>query len=699
MRDLTPLLRPRSVAVIGASSTLTSLSGRPVKNLLESGADIEIYPVNPRREEIAGLRCYPDIESLPTVPDVILVLTPAAAVAETLEAAGRRGVKAAIIITAGFAEMGGEGVEEQKRLRRIADEYDMLLLGPNTIGTHDYRRGLPLSFVWFGRQPESHAGSVAVVTQSGSGMAALCDRLNDDGLPLSYGIATGNEAGLSVADLLEHFVDDDDVKVIATVFEGIQDGPAFLRAIGRLRDAGKPVVALKLGRTASGSAAAASHTGSLAGEYATISAVLRQHGVIEIDDIDDFGATVAAALGGKFPEGRRIAAISSSGMATVICADRAEELGMSMPEFSPAVQERIAPYLPKFSQGASNPLDLTAQAMEHRNALSETLEIVLADPSIDAVVVGTPSSTGPKGLETADRFAEIVARVDKPFFPFLLTGEEASAARARQRQHGLVSFTSPSRAVEVAERLSRFGTARRRYDAREDTPVSGKKTASLTSMAEAEALHWLSSFGVPVVPQERAASADEAVRAAEKLGYPVVLKIDSPQILHKTEIGGVVLDLVDAQGVASAFDEIMAAAAEKRPDAHLDGVLVAPMVDVALELIAGIHMDAAFGPILAFGLGGIWAESIRDVALRAVPATSADIAEMVDELRGSALLKGARGLPVADQDAICRLLEVLCEIASTHAEDLESLDINPIAVTRDGGIVALDAAIFTGGLQ
>ncbi|WP_162893133.1 acetate--CoA ligase family protein [Microbacterium halotolerans] len=699
MRNLAPLLRPRSVAVIGASSTPTSLSGRPVKNLLDSGADVEIYPVNPRRSEIAGLPCYPDIESVPSAPDVALVLTPATAVADTLAAAGKRGTKAAIVITAGFAELGEVGETQQRDLARIAREHDMLLLGPNTIGTHDYRRGLPLSFVWFGRRPPTDAGSIAVVTQSGSGMAALCDRLNDEGLPLGYGVATGNEADVSVADLLDNFADDDDVRVVATVFEGIKDGPAFLRAVGRLRDAGKPVVALKLGRTPSGTAMTASHTGSLAGEYATVSSVLRQHGVIEIDDLDEFGSTLAAALGGKFPEGTRIAAISSSGAATVICADRADELDMELPDFSAEAQKRIAPYLPSFSPEASNPLDLTAQAMEHRNALSDVLEIALAEPDIDAVIVGTPSSTGPKGLETADRFADIARHNQKPFFPFLLTGEEAAAARARQRAHGFVSFTSPGKAVQVVERLSRFARARRRFASLATAVDPPIREQGLEPMSEFDALQWLSTHEVPVVAQELARSPEEASAAAERIGYPVVLKINSPQIAHKTEVGGVILSLDTAEAVSAAYDSIVASTAAARPDATVDGVVVAPMIDVAFELIAGVHHDATFGPVLAFGLGGIWAEALGDVALRAAPITAADAREMVGELRGAALLQGSRGYPAADPDGITTLLIALSQIALTHGAELDSIDLNPVAVTRDGRILALDAAVFTRDLR
>lgn len=699
MRDLAALLRPRSVAVIGASSTLTSLAGRPVKNLIDSPADIDVYPVNPRRDEIGGLRCYPDIAAVPVAVDVALILVPAAVVAETLEAAGRAGAKAAIVITAGFAEMGDDGARQQAELAAIARRHGMALLGPNTIGLHDYRRGLPLSFVWFGRQPESDAGSVAVVTQSGSGMAALCDRLNDAGLPLGLGVATGNESDVTVADLIEHLADDDDVRVVATVFEGIDDGPAFLRAVARLREAGKPLIALKLGRTPSGSHMAASHTGSLAGEYATVRAVLRQHGVVEIDDLDDFAPTIAAALSNRFPAGLRIAAVSSSGAATVICADRADELGLTLPPFSDAAQERITPYLPSFSNGAHNPLDLTAQAMEHRHAMTDILEIALDEEQFDAVIVGTPSGTGPKGIETADRLADLAARYDKPFYSFILTGEEAAAQRDRQWTAGIHPFSSPGKAVEAAARLARFGMARSRFASDADASDDGRQTddgesASLAAMSEYQALAWLAEQGIPTVPQELASSAEAAVAAADRIGYPVAVKVSSADIAHKTEIGGVALGLSNADAVAEAFAAVIERARSAHPGASVEGVTVSPMVDAAYELIAGIHRDATFGPVLAFGLGGIWAEVLKDVSLRALPVRETDIPAMIDDLRGAALLDGARGYPAADRTAIADLLVTLSRIAERHGDRLGGLDLNPVAVTQDGRILALDAAVY-----
>ncbi|BBG03015.1 MULTISPECIES: acetate--CoA ligase family protein [Pseudonocardia] len=690
MRELGPLLAPRSVAVIGASGTLDSLPGRPVRNLLAAGTGIEVFPVNPRRNGIGGLRCYPDVAELPVAPDVALILTPAAAVPAAVEAAGRRGTGAAVVISAGFAETGEDGARRQRELADTARAHGMLLLGPNTIGLHDYRRGLPLSFVWTGRTPERTTGAVAVVTQSGSGMASLCDRLLDHDLPLGHGVATGNEADVSVTDLIEHFAEQDDVRVVVTVFEQIRDGERFLAACRRLHALGKPLVALKLGRTASGSSVARSHTGALAGSYPVLRAVLRQHGVLEVDDLEDIGPTVTAALAGRFPAGRRFAVVTSSGGAAVIAADRADELGMELPPFSPAARERIRPYLPDLA-AVHNPLDLTAQAMRHRFALADVLAVAQDGDDVDAVLVGTPSGAGDYGLALADRLAEVAAAGDKPVLSFILGGEEGAPQRRRQRDGGLPVFRSPGEAVATLERLSRFRRARPR-----NLPEpAGAAAHDLPSGAPSEhaTLSWLQRCGIATVEQRLARTAEEAIQHAGALDRPVALKISSPDIAHKTEIGGVALDLRDADGVRAAFDAVTGAAARAMPSARLDGVTVSPMVDPVLELIVGVHRDPDLGPVLALGLGGTWTEILHDVALRAVPLDPADVPEMIDELRAAAVLRGARGRPPVDPAALTTLVVTVSRIAWDCGDALTGLDLNPVAITADGAPVVLDALL------
>lgn len=691
MRDLSALLHPRSVAVIGASSNLNSLSGRPVKHLLASGTDITIHPINPNRDEVGGLRCYPDISAVPEAPDVVLILTPASTVPTALAAAGERGAKAVIVISAGFAEAGTAGELAQRQLQSIARKYDMVLVGPNTIGLHDYQRGLPLSFVWTGRRPTASTGSVAVVTQSGSGMASLCDQILDLDLPLGHGIATGNESDLSITDLIEYLAEQDEVRVIATVFEEVRDGPRFLAVCRRLRELGKPLVALKLGRTTSGSAVAQSHTGALAGSYPTLRALMRQHGVLEVDDLDEIGPTIAAALPGKIPAGRRFAVITSSGGAAVICADRADELGLELPPFSEQAQQRISKYLPVFSSGhVHNPLDLTAQSAENRFAMTDILAIALTEPDLDAVIVGTPSGAGEYGLALADRLVDIAAAADRPILSFLLGGEEGAAQRRRQRDGGIPVFSSPGKAVEALERLTRFGRSRARPAA---APVSAAAADAGALTTEFETMSWLAERGIPTVGQRLATTAAEAVTAARAMGFPVVVKVSSPDIAHKTEVGGVALDLRYADAVSTAFAEVTGSASRAAPTATIEGVTVSPLIDASAELVVGIHRDPTFGLVLVLGLGGIWTEIFHDVAMRALPVDEQDVVEMVDELRGRPLLRGARGRPPVDQEALNRLVLTLSRAALEFGADLLAIELNPVAITKEGQPLVLDAAL------
>jgi acyl-CoA synthetase (NDP forming) len=691
MPDLSALLYPRSVAVIGASSNLNSLSGRPIKHLLAGDPDITIYPVNPKRDDVGGLRCYPDISAVPEAPDVVLILTPASTVPRALAAAGERGAKAAIVISAGFAETGETGRLAQQQLTSIARKYDMALVGPNTIGLHDYQRGLPLSFVWTGRRPTGSAGSVAVVTQSGSVMASLCDRLLDLDLPLGHGIATGNESDLAITDLIEYLAEQDEVRVVATVFEEVRDGQRFLAVCRRLRELGKPLVALKLGRTKSGSAVAQSHTGALAGSYPTLRALMRQHGVLEVEDLEDIGPTIAAALPGRFPAGRRFAVITSSGGAAVICADRADELGLELPPFSESARQRISTYLPTFSSGhVHNPLDLTAQAAEHRFALTDILSIALTEPDLDAVIVGTPSGAGEHGLALADRLVGIAASADKPIISFLLGGEEGAAQRRRQRDGGIPVFQSPGKAVEALERLTRFGRSRARPAY---APVSDADLVNGELRTEFETMAWLAERGIPTVPQRLATTAAEATTTAREMGFPVVVKVSSPDIAHKTEVGGVALDLRDADAVSAAFEGVTGSARRAAPAAVIEGVTVSPLIDASAELIVGIHRDPTFGLVLVVGLGGIWTEIFHDVALRALPVEEQDVVEMVDELQGRSLLRGARGRPSVDQDALNRLALTLSQAALELGSNLRAIELNPVAITEQGRPLVLDAAL------
>jgi acyl-CoA synthetase (NDP forming) len=693
-RDLSPLLHPRSVAVVGASSTLTSLAGKPVRFLRESGADVAVYPVNPTRSEIGGYTCYPDPASLPEAPDVGLVVVPAAAVVAAVEALAVRGARSAIVVSSGFAESGGpQGAADQRRLGEIARTHGMALLGPNTLGVHDYVRGLPLSFVWYGRRASSSTGSVAVVSQSGSGMTSLCDRLLDAGLPLGHGIATGNEADVTVVDALEHFAEDPSVKVIVAMFEEVRDGPRFLAVLRRLRELGKPLVALKVGRTESGSAVVRSHTGALAGSYPVLRSLLRQHGVLEVTELDDLVPMTAAAVLGKLPSTDGFAVVTSSGGAAAMSADRADEVGDPLADLGPETQRLVAAELPSFAQGevVRNPIDVTAQSMQRRTAALTIAQALVDDPAVGAVVYALPSGGGADGVPWTQELVQLVRNSPKPVVSVILSGQESDRLRGDLRAGGVPVLSSPARAVDALHALRRLAL----------TPVTtaeGTDTEPVVPLpnrsSEHAALAWLGAHGVPVVEPILAADPAAAVAAADKVGYPVAVKISSPDIAHKTEVGGVVLGCADAGAVEQAATDVLASAAAAVPDAAIEGVTVTRMITPALELIAGVHRDPAFGPVILLGLGGIWAEVLADVTMRALPLADGEVERMIDDLRAAPLLRGARGRVAVDTKALTGLMQSLARIARQHGDHLVGVDLNPVAVTDDGSLVVLDASIF-----
>ncbi len=701
MRDLSPLLAPRSVAVVGASADLLSLPGRPVRFLRESGADVAVYPVNPKRGEIAGYRVYPDPAALPEAPDVAIIVVPAPSVVETVEALARRGARSAIVVSSGFAESGGEaGAAAQQRMREIARRHGMLLLGPNTLGIHDYARGLPLSFVWFGRRPVSLAGSVAVVAQSGSGMASLSDRLLAAGLPLGPGIATGNEADVTLVDVLEYLAEDERVRVIAAMFEEVRDGHRFLAVCRRLRELGKPLVALKVGRTENGAAVVKSHTGALAGSYPVLRALLRQHGVMEVADLDQIEPMLAAALPGRFPPVDAIAMVTASGGAAGIAADRADELGVPLAKLGTETQATVAENMPSFVQGqaVSNPIDLTAQSMRRPYATADIAEALAGDPAVGGVIVAAPSGGGADGVRWSGRLVDLARRSPKPIIAVILTGPESDRLRGELRAGGLPVLSSPGKAVEALQQLRRFARTPLPAGTGPDDTGTARDTAGPVPLpsgtTEYAALRWLAEYGVPVVGQRLAATAAEAVAAAEAVGYPVAVKVSSPDIPHKTEVGGVVLGCTDADAVARAATQVMASAAAVKPAAVIDGVTISRMVTPALELICGIHRDPTFGPVVLLGLGGIWAEVLGDVTTRALPLGPAEVERMIDDLQGAPLLRGTRGRKPVNGEALDRLVRGLARIARDHGDRLRDLDLNPVAVTADGELVVLDAAIY-----
>ena len=684
-RDLTPLLRPRSIAIVGASSRPESLAGRPLANLQRQRFAGPLYPINPQREEIAGLRSWPSVAALPETPDLAIVIAPGQHALPALETCAERGVRAAIVISAGFGEIDDAGVAQQRRMTELAAGNGMVLCGPNSIGCLNFVDFIPLSFTSSEDMDQRKTGRVAIVSQSGGLMGSLANRAYDAGVGVSFGVATGNEADLTVTQALEWLAEEGSSDAFILIVEQIRDGARFLALGRKLLELGKPLVACKIGRTGAGGAAARSHTGALAGSYAALQGVFRQLSIVEARDLEDVVDLAAAAAAGRWPAGPNIGAITGSGGAGAAAADRAEELGLATPAFDPKLAQQLKAFLPGFTQAVENPFDATAQLIENPGTTGKVAQLMLEDPGIHAVLALDPG-TGVAGRLRAEALAPVAAAASKPVFQVTLSGSMSAGQVQTLRAAGVPVFRSPAKAVEALAGLRRFGQARERAGSppregarRELPPISARP-------GEHEAKQLLARFGVPVVEERLGGSAEEAVAAAEELGYPVALKVHSPDIVHKTEAGGVRLQLAGADAVREAY-----AAMPARE------VLVSRMADVRLELIAGFHTDPTFGPLVLLGLGGIWAEALRDVAMRPTPLQPGDVPDMVTELRGAPLLRGARGLPRVRPEALEAALTAISEIAVAGGGRLLSLDVNPLAVTAGGELLALDASLVLAG--
>jgi acyl-CoA synthetase (NDP forming) len=703
VRDLKPLLAPASIAIVGASGRPNSVAAQPLANLRARGFSRPIYPVNPQQADIAGLACYPSLEALPQVPDLVLVVTPAHHVLPALEEAARLGVRAAVVISSGFAEAGAEGAAQQLRMGEIARAHGMIVCGPNSIGVLNYVDRIPISFTSSEDMDRHPAGRVALVSQSGGLMVSLANRFFDAGVGVSYAVATGNEADLTVIDALEYLAEQGSSDSLVLLVEEIREGPRFVALARRLLDLGKPLIAYKLGRTEPGSVAARSHTGALAGSYPVFRAVCRQLGVLEATELDDVLDLAATAAARRWPQGPGIGIVTGSGGGGAAAADRATELGLTVPSFGEASLRALRDFLPRFTTGnVENPFDATAQIIEDPSAAGKIAAVLLRDPAVDSVLMIDPGSGEPGRLRGAG-LLEKVRETEKPVLQVVLSGSIARPMYSMLRAAGLPVFSSPAKAVEALAALRGSARAREREALRAassklDAGLRLRVRQALASAGprptEYGAKRFLAEFGIPVADDRLVHSPRDAVRAARELGLPVTLKIHSADITHKTEAGGVRLNLTDAKEIRGAYADILENVRRSAPEAKLDGMLVSPMIESKLDLISGFHTDSCFGPMVLLGLGGVWAEALGDVALRLAPLTAGDVAEMVSDLRAAKLLCGARGMPTVNMEQLGRVLLTLSDIAIAAGAELQDIDINPLVVQPSGEVIVVDASLF-----
>ena len=692
--SLDPLVRPRSLAVIGASDDATRIGGRPIAYMKTRGFAGELWPVNPKRGEVQGLRCFADVAALPGTPDVGLIAVPGAAALDAVEALGARGTKAAIMFTAGFAEVGAEGAAMQDRLVEAARRHGMRLLGPNCLGLFNDAIGFFPIFSSSFEQGWPLAGRIGIASQSGAYGTHLYSLARNRGIGTPVCVTTGNEAEVALGDVLGWMAQAPEVDVICAYAEGIRESATFLAALELARANRKPIVMMKVGRSELGAHAAQSHTASIAGDDAVTDAVLAEFGVVRARNTEELLDIAYAATKRIYPVANTLGVVTVSGGAGVLISDVADTLGFALPPMPEAAQERLRGFVPFCAP--RNPVDCTAQAFNQIELVGEFTRAMAVDGGYTSCLgfftqVGGSPTVGPK--VRAQMAAVAREHPDRLWAVSIIAPPEV---QREWEADGFLVFEDPTRAVVALHAQGRFGAA---FAERPAAPIAlPAVTLPAANPSEAEAKRLLAAAGVPAVPEEACADAEAAVAAARRIGFPVVMKILSPDILHKSEIGGVLLGVADEAAVRAGFATLRARAAEHAPAARIEGVLVAKQVAGAVEMALGVLRDPVFGPVAMVGLGGVFIEVLKDVAFRRCPFDEAEAGRLVRSLKGFPLLDGARGRPRADVAALAAALAALSRFAAAAGPRLLSAEVNPLLVLPEGeGAFAADAVVELSG--
>lgn len=701
--DLARLLHPDSIAVLGASSRPGSFGLRTLDNL--GSFDGRLYAVNPKYERVGEVACASSLEALPEVPDCVVVAVNFELVPEAVQACVQAGVGGVIVYAGGFAETSRpDRVALQDRLTALVEGTGTRLLGPNCLGVTNYARG---ARILFGRMPEVKSlrgGAIGLVTQSGSVSMALGQAV-ERGIALSHAIPVGNGADVGIADVVAYLAEEDACGAIACVFEGVPDPHRLAEAAEIALAVDKPVVVYKMAVGEQGAAAALSHTGALAGAHEAYRAALEAAGAIMVDNLEDVIETTAFLAKAGRPRGRGVAVVLGSGGLGVIAADKAEEIGVSLPQPQGRTLAVLQENVPEFG-APRNPCDVTAQALSDDRPLRACADAMLADPAYGTMLVVHPYADAISSARVR-LWTELAERHDKVVCNYWATEAlEGYGVREVEAEPRLATFRSLRRCFQaiaawharedrrhehLAYKPGRLVGAQARADA---AALLARHAGSV--LTERQAKEALALYGVPVVGEELVQAPGEALRAAERAGYPVVLKLESPDIPHKTEAGVVKLGLRDAAQVEAAYAELLARAAAIRPAPRIQGVLVQPMVPAGVEVLLGGRIDPQFGPLVVVGLGGVLVELMKDSTLAVAPVSRPQALQMLRRLRAARVLAGFRGTPAVDVERLAEVIARFSEFLADHAWAIREVDVNPI-ICRAERIVAVDALIVAAG--
>ncbi len=693
--DLDALFAPRSIAVIGASNRQGSVGRAVFTNILLNEYTGTVYPVNPRDRSISGVRSYPSVQDLPESVDLAVVVVPEAVVPAVTEDCGKKGVKSLIVISAGFKEVGQEGAALEHQVASLAQRYSMRMVGPNCLGTINTDPAVRLNASFASRMPLE--GSIAFASQSGALGEAVIDYATGEGIGFSKFISVGNKADVNENDILEYLRADPRTKVILLYIEDIVDGRKFVDTVTRVTEE-KPIIAVKAGVSPEGAKAASSHTGALAGSDEAYNAILKQSGVLRVEsiiDLFDYGRAFAKQ---PPPRGNRVAIITNGGGPGTMATDASVRYGLQISQFSEVTKAKLRAGLPK-EASVNNPVDLIGDAQADRYELALQ---ALHDESVDCGLVLLTPQAMVDLRKVAETIATVGPKSGKTILTSILGLTDITPAVEVLESNNIPHYTFPESAVralaamyEYQRWVDRPRTQVKHFDVdigKAQDIISTAKRAGLTNLPQDDALRILSTYGLPVIKTETASSKTEAIEAAKRIGYPVAMKIVSPDVVHKIDVGGVKLDLNSDQDISEAYDEILKNVKARIPNARIEGVLLQEFVTGGTETIIGIHRDPKFGPLLMFGLGGIYVEAYRDVSFRLAPIRELSADNMISQIRGSKILQGFRGQPPADTKAIAECIERLSQL-SIELPDVVELDVNPL-VAFQNGCRALDARII-----
>jgi acetate---CoA ligase (ADP-forming) len=697
--QLEELFEPKSVAVIGASNRPQSVGGSLFRNILTAGFQGVVYPVNPSWKSVSGVRCYPTVAALPETPDLGVVIVPAERVAGIVNELGERGTKGVIVISSGFREVGGAGPEREEELVRLTRKYNMSVVGPNCFGVINTDPRLSLNATFSSNLPPR--GNIAFVSQSGALCAGILRYGTSERIGFSRFVSVGNRAGVDENDILYSLGRDPATKVVLLYIESLADGRKFLEAAREVTEQ-KPVLVIKSGRSPVGERAARSHTGSLAhsGQDRLFDALFEQAGVLRAESIGDLFRMAKIFSTGLRLEGPRLAILTNSGGPGIVAADACARNGLELPTPPPIVTESLTKIL-STSAAVGNPVDMTADARPEQ--YREALRLLLGAPDVNgALVIATPVAAL-SGMALAQ--AILAARVTspKPVAACLFGLNDLTQEVTFLEENGIPTFTFPEEAVAGFASLAKYHAwwTRPRTQVR-SFPVDAVKARRAIAQARAAgtpvlpeyvARELLEAYGLRFPPVRRVKTLDEAVRAAAELGYPLVMKVASPEISHKTDVGGVALGIASAGQLRTAWARMHRSLAALAPQARIEGFELEQMVLGGKEVLIGIQRDPGFGPIVVFGMGGIYVEVLKDVTFRLAPLRSLSARNMVGSVRAFPLLKGVRGEPPSDLEALYETLERVSQLAVDLPEVTE-MDLNPLIVRGVGqGVVAVDARV------